>query len=435
MDFAVAAFAELVAPPPRAQAVSATSADADLPSFEAQLELEETAPTITPEASTQPIAALPEQAAPLTLQFFAELETPPAQAQAANFQAPPMSAPLPPPPAQSVPQLSLPAQTGDTAAPPLAPPTETNGSPTGSKDKGALTPVQAVDAEASALAQPPTAIASIAAASAMNIAGPPNPAAQAAAAPLASPVQSARAPAPRNANQAPAPNKAKTDAGAGEAKPATPHAAAALKADIALLGAAVDAADAPAAPAALAAPAAPAARADVLEAALAQAAAPSASQAGAHTQQATLETSAARSAPAAVQVGREVVRRFNGENTRFEMRLDPPELGRIEVRLDFSRDHRVTALISADNPQALTDLVRHARELQQILESAGLELSDTGLSFDLRQGDGEATETSPDNNSGGGDDPANEDPSQDAIVTARPLGFEHWRGVRIDVMA
>lgn len=424
MDFAVASFAELVAPPPRALAVSATSAEADLPSFEAQLEIEETGPTVTPEASTKPIATLPEQVAPLTLQFFAELETAPAQAQAADFQAPPMSAPLPPP-VQSAPQLSLPAQTGNSAAPPFAPPTESNRASAESEDKGALAPVQTVDAEASAPAPPPTAIAPIAAASAMSIASPPNPtgAAQAAAAPLASPVQSARAPAPRNANPAPAPDKAKTDAGAGEAKPATPHVAAALKADIAHLGAAADAPDAPAA------------RADVLEAAFAQAAAPSASQAGAHTQQAILETGAVRAAPATAQLGREIVRRFNGESTRFEMRLDPPELGRIEVRLDLSRDHRVTALISADNPQALTDLVRHARELQQMLESAGLELSDTGLSFDLRQGDGEATETNHDSNSGGGDDPADEGLSQDAIVTARSLGLEHWRGLRIDVMA
>ncbi|MEZ6022856.1 MAG: flagellar hook-length control protein FliK [Hyphomonadaceae bacterium] len=89
-------------------------------------------------------------------------------------------------------------------------------------------------------------------------------------------------------------------------------------------------------------------------------------------------------------MGREIIRRFDGGNTSFELRLDPPELGRVEVRLEVSRDHRVTAMIAADSPQALTELARHARELEQTLQAAGLELSDSGLSFDLRQGGGES---------------------------------------------
>src|SRR5262249_3634206 len=63
-------------------------------------------------------------------------------------------------------------------------------------------------------------------------------------------------------------------------------------------------------------------------------------------------------APVATQVGGEIIRRFNGQDTSFQLRLDPPDLGRVDVRLDVSRDHRVTAIISADNPQALSDLAR-----------------------------------------------------------------------------
>ena len=150
---------------------------------------------------------------------------------------------------------------------------------------------------------------------------------------------------------------------------------------------------------------------------------------------ATLEA-AARAAPVAAQVGREIVRRFNGESTRFELRLDPPELGRVEVRLEVSRDHRVTAIVAADSPQALSDLARNARELEQALNQAGLELSDNGLSFDLsshREGFADAEDaagrTRADANA-----ETNETPNE-TQRTARPIGLERWRGVRVDLVA
>jgi flagellar hook-length control protein FliK len=154
------------------------------------------------------------------------------------------------------------------------------------------------------------------------------------------------------------------------------------------------------------------------------------STASAHTHETGADQIAARATPAAQQVAREIVRRFEGGSTRFELRLDPPELGRVEVRLDVSRDHRVTAVIAADSPQALTELVRHARELEQMLQGAGLELGDNGLSFDLRQ-----SRERPETGAGSGsniDAAANEEAT--TPNTARPLGYERWRGVRVDMM-
>jgi hypothetical protein len=158
-----------------------------------------------------------------------------------------------------------------------------------------------------------------------------------------------------------------------------------------------------------------------------------ATHAPAHVGEAATEAGVARTAPVALQVAREIVRRFDGGSTRFELRLDPPELGRIEVRLDVSRDHRVTAVIAADNPQSLTELARHARELEQQLHSAGLTLSENGLSFDLRQG-------ARGDDSGDGADHTNhagQERKLDAeaqATLARPIGLERWRGVRVDLM-
>ncbi len=154
------------------------------------------------------------------------------------------------------------------------------------------------------------------------------------------------------------------------------------------------------------------------------------STAAAHTQHAVLDQSAARAAPAASQVAREIVRRFDGETTRFELRLDPPELGRVEVRLEVSRDHRVTATVAADSPQALTELARHARDLEQALQSAGLELTDNGLSFDLRQ----SRDDDADGGNGGQENASDTEALTETPASARPIGFERWRGVRVDLM-
>lgn len=138
---------------------------------------------------------------------------------------------------------------------------------------------------------------------------------------------------------------------------------------------------------------------------------------------------AAHALLAAQQVAREIVRRFEGGATRFEVRLDPPELGRVEVRLDVSRDHRVSAVIAADSPEALTELARHARELEQMLQGAGLELREGGLSFDLRQREEGTGRDGFDAIS----DQAVESTEEMAPVVARPLGYERWRGLRVDM--
>ncbi|MBK6704403.1 MAG: flagellar hook-length control protein FliK [Caulobacteraceae bacterium] len=159
-----------------------------------------------------------------------------------------------------------------------------------------------------------------------------------------------------------------------------------------------------------------------------------ASQASTHVQHVATDTGAQRAAPAAAQVGREIIRRFNGGSTNFELRLDPADLGRVEVRMEVTRDHRVTAVITADNPQALTELARNARDLEQQLQSAGLQLSDSGLSFDLRQGaqggDGEQRN----NSNARGEANASATPEQQAAPLARPIGMDRWRGVRVDLM-
>ena len=55
-----------------------------------------------------------------------------------------------------------------------------------------------------------------------------------------------------------------------------------------------------------------------------------------------------------------------GKN-HFEIRLDPPELGRIEVRLDVDRDGNVTSRMIADRSDTLDLLRRDAAGLERAL--------------------------------------------------------------------
>lgn len=78
----------------------------------------------------------------------------------------------------------------------------------------------------------------------------------------------------------------------------------------------------------------------------------------------------------------------------FDIRLDPPDLGRVEVRLSVDNQGKAQASLAADSPQTLQLLQNDAPNLARALRDAGLDLANSGLSFSLkgqeRQGDGNA---------------------------------------------
>jgi len=102
--------------------------------------------------------------------------------------------------------------------------------------------------------------------------------------------------------------------------------------------------------------------------------------AAAATPQAPAQAAAVPLAGVAIEIAGKALA---GKN-RFEIRLDPPELGRIEVRLDVDRDGRVTSHLVADRKDTLNLLQRDAAGLQRALQDAGLKTADNGLQFSLR---------------------------------------------------
>ena len=69
---------------------------------------------------------------------------------------------------------------------------------------------------------------------------------------------------------------------------------------------------------------------------------------------------------------------------QFEIRLDPPELGRVDVRLSIDAAGKAVAHMSTDQPQTLDLLRKDAPALTQALRDAGLDVSQNGLNFSLR---------------------------------------------------
>lgn len=137
--------------------------------------------------------------------------------------------------------------------------------------------------------------------------------------------------------------------------------------------------------------------------------------------------------PAAL-VAQHIIRRFEGRSTSIDVRLDPAELGRVQVSLEVSADNKVTAVVAAENPATLADLMRSSRELERALQDAGLELDAGGLSFDLAErGENASSDSASSGKSSGRGDGGSEILAQQPV--SRPFGLESWRGARVDVMA
>jgi flagellar hook-length control protein FliK len=70
--------------------------------------------------------------------------------------------------------------------------------------------------------------------------------------------------------------------------------------------------------------------------------------------------------------------------SHFEIRLDPADLGRIDVRIDVDRNGQVTSHLTVEKPETLSMLRQDAPQLQQALDDAGFKTGDGGLQFSLR---------------------------------------------------
>ena len=96
----------------------------------------------------------------------------------------------------------------------------------------------------------------------------------------------------------------------------------------------------------------------------------------------------------AAAIALQMARNLQKGISRFEIRLDPPEMGRIDVRMEIRKDGQVVAHMSVERPETLDLLQRDARALQQALNNAGLQADGDSLNFSLKDGQDDASNRS-----------------------------------------
>ncbi len=78
-------------------------------------------------------------------------------------------------------------------------------------------------------------------------------------------------------------------------------------------------------------------------------------------------------------------------SSKITIRLEPAELGRLDIRLTIGSDGKTGVIITADNKQTLTLLQQESQGLARALNDAGLSTDSGNLSFNLRGGEQEWT--------------------------------------------
>jgi flagellar hook-length control protein FliK len=119
--------------------------------------------------------------------------------------------------------------------------------------------------------------------------------------------------------------------------------------------------------------------------------------------------------------------------SRFDIRLDPAELGRIDVRIDIDRNGLVTSHLTVEKPETLSLLRQDAAQLQRALDDAGLSTGNSGLQFSLR----DQSSSGQDDGSRSGRNPhrlvVSEEDSTPAVVAGRSYGRMLGSGSGVDI--
>ncbi len=132
----------------------------------------------------------------------------------------------------------------------------------------------------------------------------------------------------------------------------------------------------------------------------------------------------------AVEISRQVM---NGK-TQFDIRLDPPELGRISVRLEMDGAGQTRTHLIVERAETLEMLTTDARNLERALQQAGLKAEPGSISFELAQDmadgfDPQGKDANADDQSGDASGTANsDDPSRASDpdeLAATPEAIRH----------
>ena len=98
----------------------------------------------------------------------------------------------------------------------------------------------------------------------------------------------------------------------------------------------------------------------------------------------------------------------SGDDTNIKLRLDPPDLGRVEVKMSIDKDNKTRIVLTAEKPETYLMLQRDSQALQQALSNAGLD-NGADLSFKMASEDHDFNQQNNGNNSGKNSNSTDED--------------------------
>ncbi|MCB9979369.1 MAG: flagellar hook-length control protein FliK [Rhodospirillales bacterium] len=106
--------------------------------------------------------------------------------------------------------------------------------------------------------------------------------------------------------------------------------------------------------------------------------------------------------PASQIVAAAIIRTAQGGETKtVTLNLEPPDLGRVAVRMEMGKDRSIKTVLSVEKPEALALLQRDSHLLDRALQDAGFDAGSESVQFELAQ-DGGAFDQNRGNGSDGG---------------------------------
>ncbi|HZD89081.1 MAG TPA: flagellar hook-length control protein FliK, partial [Pseudolabrys sp.] len=124
-----------------------------------------------------------------------------------------------------------------------------------------------------------------------------------------------------------------------------------------------------------------------------------------------------------------IAARASSLGNNFSIRLDPPELGRVDVRLSVDKDGHLTSHLMADRHDTLALLQRDSSGLQRALQDAGFKTAENGLQFSLRDSfAGQQQQQQQQQQTSGGNAGHIVLNDDSATVTAIPSGYGRYLG-------
>ena len=92
------------------------------------------------------------------------------------------------------------------------------------------------------------------------------------------------------------------------------------------------------------------------------------------------------------QMSLQIQRGLSNGNDRLNISLNQNDLGRVDIKMEFGSDGRLSAIITADRADTLEQLRQDSRSLVQILQDSGLQADSQSLNYNLRDQNGDNNE-------------------------------------------